>query len=158
VRDEREMDTGATAAGLVSVIAPFLKGFMGGVRDEAEEAGEAAGGKLRAFAARIWRSLEPDVERTPAALQAAQEVADQPDDEDWQAALRVQLRKLLEEDPALAEELASTLDEGRREGVVADVVIHGDIRADHGGVAAGRDISGDLHTSGGELQGPEKPG
>jgi hypothetical protein len=152
------MDPGAIAAGLVSVIAPFLKAFMRGVSDQAEKASEPDGGRLREFAARIWRKLQPDVERTPAALQAAHEVADRPDDEDWQAALRVQLKKLLEEDPALAEELASSLEEGQREGVVTDVVIHGDVRVDHGGVAAGHDVTGDLHTGVEELQGPEKPG
>jgi ATP/maltotriose-dependent transcriptional regulator MalT len=144
------MDPAAIAAGVVSVLAPFLKGFMSGVRDESEKAGEAVGGKLREVAAGIWRRLHPKLEETPAALQAAEKVADQPDDQDWQAALRVQLKMLLEEDRTLAQELGSSLEEAQKAGVIADVVIHGDVKADRGGVAAGRDITGGVNTGGGQ--------
>lgn len=144
------MDPAALAAGLVSVLAPFLKGFMGGLKDGSEKAGEAAGGKVRELAAGIWRRLHPKIEQAPAALQAAQKVADQPDDQDWQAALRAQLKMLLEEDHALAEELGASLEDAQKAGVVADVVVYGDITADHGGVAAGRDIVGGVQTGGGQ--------
>jgi len=144
------MDPAAIAAGVVSVLAPFLRGFMSGVRDASEKAGEAAGGKLRDLAAGIWRRLQPKLERTPPALQAAQKVADQPDDQDWQAALRAQLKMLLEEDHELAEELSSSLEEAQQAGVVADVVIYGDVKAEHGGVAAGRDITGGVQTGEGQ--------
>jgi hypothetical protein len=144
------MDPAAIAAGLVSVLAPFLKGFMSGVRDESEKAGEAAGGKLREVAAGIWRRLHPKLEQSPAALQAAENVADRPDDQDWQAALRAQLKMLLEEDHALAEELGSSLEDAQKAGVIADVVVHGDIHAESGGVAAGRDITGGVQTGGGQ--------
>jgi ATP/maltotriose-dependent transcriptional regulator MalT len=144
------MDPATIASGLVSVLAPFLKGFMSGVTDASEKAGEAAGGKLRDFAAAIWGRLHPKLEQAPAALQAAQQVADKPEDQDWQAALRAQLKMLLEEDPALAHELGSSLEEAQQAGVVADVVIYGDVKADHGGVAAGRDIAGGVHTGGGQ--------
>ncbi|MFL5798335.1 MAG: hypothetical protein ACJ77A_10440 [Actinomycetota bacterium] len=143
------MDPATIASGVVSVLAPFLKGFMSGVRDASEKVGEAAGGKLRDLAAGIWRRLHPKLEQAPAALQAAQQVADKPDDQDWQAALRAQLKLLLEEDHALAEELGSSLEQAQQAGVIADVVIYGDVKADHGGVAAGRDIGGGVHTGGG---------
>lgn len=146
------MDPATIAAGVVSVVAPFLKGFLTGVKDEAEKAGEAAGGKLREVAAGIWQKLHPKLEQKPAAMEAAEKVADQPDDQDWQAALRVQLKMLLEEDHALADDLGSSLEEARKAGVVADVVIYGDVKADHGGVAAGRDITGGVHTGGGESE------
>ena len=146
------MDPATIAAGVVSVVAPFLKGFLTGVKDESEKAGEAAGGKLREVAAGIWHKLHPKLEQKPAAREAAEKVADQPDDQDWQAALRVQLKMLLEEDHALAEELGSSLEEAQKAGVVADVVVYGDVKADRGGVAAGRDITGGVHTGGGESE------
>jgi ATP/maltotriose-dependent transcriptional regulator MalT len=132
------MDPGAIAARLVSLLAPFLKGLMSGVSDEAEKTGEDAGGKLWDFAAGIWRRLQPKLDLTPAAQRAAEKVADQPDDQDSQAALRAQLKMLLEEDHSLAEELSSSLEEAQQAGLVADVVIYGDVKADHGGVAGGR--------------------
>jgi len=144
------MDPATIAAGVVSVLAPFLKGFMSGVRNTSEKAGEAAGNKLQEFAAGIWRKLHPKLEQTPAALQAAQQVADQPDDQDWQAALRAQLKMLLEEDHTLAKDLGSALEEGQQAGVIADVVIYGGVKADHGSAAAGRDITGGVHTGGGQ--------
>jgi ATP/maltotriose-dependent transcriptional regulator MalT len=146
------MDPATIAAGLVSVLAPFLKGFMSGVRNASEKAGEATGNKVQEFAAGIWRRLHPKLEQSPAALQAAQQVADQPDDQDWQAALRAQLKMLLEEDHSLAEELGSALEKGQQAGVVADVVIYGDVKATHGGVAAGRDITGGVQTGGGRSE------
>ena len=144
------MDPATIAAGVVSVVAPFLKGFLTGVKDEAEKAGEAAGGKLREVAAGIWNKLHPKLEQKPAALEAAHKVADQPDDQDWQAALRVQLKMLLEEDHALAEELGSSLQEAQKAGVVADVFIGGNVSADHGAVVAARDITGGVNTGGDE--------
>jgi hypothetical protein len=144
------MDPATIASGVATVLAPFLKGFLSGVRDGSEKAGEAAGDKVREVAAKIWGRLHPKLEQEPAALQAAEKVADQPDDQDWQAALRVQLKMLLEEDPALAEELGSSLEDAQKAGVIADVVVYGDVKADHGGVAAGRDITGGVHTGGGE--------
>jgi hypothetical protein len=142
------MDPASIAAGVVSVLAPFLKGFISGVTHGSEKVGEAAGGKLRELAAGIWQRLHPKLQQSPAAMQAVQKVADQPDDEDWQAGLRAQLRMLLEEDHALAEELGSSLEEAQRAGVVSDVVIYGGVSADHGAVVAGRDITGGVRTGG----------
>jgi ATP/maltotriose-dependent transcriptional regulator MalT len=142
------MDPATIAAGVVGVLAPFLKGFIGGVTHGSEKVGEAAGGRLRELAAGIWHRLHPKLQQSPAAMQAAQKVADKPDDEDWQASLRAQLRMLLEEDHTLAEELGSSLEEAQRAGVVSDVVIYGGISADRGAVVAGRDITGPVRTGG----------
>jgi hypothetical protein len=46
-------------------------------------------------------------------------VVERPDEPDATAALRLQLRKLLEADPELAAELAELVEEGRRTGVLA---------------------------------------
>jgi hypothetical protein len=53
----------------------------------------------------MCRCCSRSVEARPAALEAAQDAAAHPDDEDALAALRLQLKKLLAEDPALAQEM-----------------------------------------------------
>ena len=64
----------------------------------------------------LWDKLRPKVETRPAALEAIQDAADHPDDEDALAALRLQLKKLLAEDEALAKELAHLLAQARPAG------------------------------------------
>ncbi len=140
------MDPATIAAALVTVFRPFLKGFIKGVQGTSEEIGEEAGGKLRDLAAGLWRKIHPRLEAKPAALEAAQDVASDPDDDDAAAALRMQLKKLLEDDPDLMQELGSSLEEAQKAGTIADVVIYGGVHADHGGVAAGRDIQGGVRT------------
>nr|MBD2215371.1 hypothetical protein [Nostoc linckia FACHB-104] len=54
----------------------------------------------------IWAKLLPKVEAKEAAKEAAADVAQNPDDEDLQASLRVQIKKILDSDTALAEEIA----------------------------------------------------
>ena len=142
------MDPATIAASLVNLLAPFLHGFVSGVSNAAEEAGEQAASKIRDFAASVWRKLHSKLEQRPTAMEAASKVAEDPEDPDWQAALRAQLKLLLEEDPAFGKEIAKALEDALKAGVIADVVIYGDVQADHGGVVAGRDITGSVHTHG----------
>jgi hypothetical protein len=58
------------------------------------------------------------VETKPAAQEAVQDVAKAPEDADAQAVLRLQLKKLLAEDEALAREVAQLWEEARAAGVV----------------------------------------
>jgi hypothetical protein len=83
------------------------------------------------------------VEAKPAALEAAQDAATHPDDEDTLAALRLQLKKLLAEDEALAQELARLLP---RSGPAGQTVIaSGDRSVAIGGNASGNVIiTGDV--------------
>lgn len=96
---------------LTKFLAPFLpflmnvgnKVFDGAVA----KAGEDAWDKAKA----VWAKLQPKVETKPAALEAAADVAKAPDDEDLRVALRVQLKKLLEQDELLAQEIARIMQE-----------------------------------------------
>ncbi|WP_414589586.1 hypothetical protein [Scytonema sp. PCC 10023] len=96
---------------LTKFLAPFLpflmnvgnKVFDGAVA----KAGEDAWDKAKA----VWAKLQPKVQTKPAALEAAADVAKAPDDEDLQVALRVQLKKLLEQDELLAQEIARIMQE-----------------------------------------------
>jgi len=64
----------------------------------------------------LWDKLRPKVEAKPAALEAVQDVAEHPDDEDALAALRQQLKKLLAEDEPLVQELARLLQQAQAGG------------------------------------------
>jgi hypothetical protein len=76
------------------------------------------------------------VEEKPAAQEAAEEVAARPDDDDALAALRLQLRKLLEEDQQLASDLTRIWEEAQAANVV-HVTASGERS-----VAVGGDVSG----------------
>lgn len=67
----------------------------------AEKMGEDGWGKAKA----IWAKLHPRVEVKEAAKEAVVDLAANPEDEDLQTALRVQLKKILDSDPALAAEV-----------------------------------------------------
>ncbi|MBD2596424.1 hypothetical protein H6G74_19115 [Nostoc spongiaeforme FACHB-130] len=85
---------------------PFLLNVGGKVAEGAsQKVGEDVWNKAKA----IWGKLQPKVEAKEAAKEAAADVAQTPDDEDLQASLRVQLKKILDADTALAEEIAQIL-------------------------------------------------
>jgi hypothetical protein len=134
---------------IAGLLAPFLASLLNIGQQAGTQAAEALGSEAGKLASRVWDRISGKVETKPAAQEAAQDVAAQPDDADAVAALRIQLRKILEEDPELQRELAAILEEGKQAGVIADrggVVIQGGIHATDGGVAAGRDITGNIRT------------
>jgi len=107
----------------------------------AEEVGKKIGGEGWEQAKTLWEKLRPKVEAKPAALEAVQEAAAHPDDEDTLAALRLQLKKLLAEDQALAQELARLLEQSCPTGQT--VIASGDRS-----VAIGGDVSGSMIVTG----------
>ncbi|MDN5271213.1 hypothetical protein QTO31_04445 [Chloroflexus sp. MS-CIW-1] len=83
------------------------------------------------------------MEARPAALEAAQDAAAHPDDEDALAALRLQLKKLLAEDDSLAQELARLLPQSGPAGQT--VIASGNRSVAIGGNASGNVIiTGDV--------------
>lgn len=98
---------------LVSLLAPCLPGLMGlgkaAGKTAAETAGEKIGEQSAAQAGKIWQRLWPKVKAKAAAKEAAEDVAKDPNDADSVAALRQQLKKILEGDRALAAEVAALL-------------------------------------------------
>jgi hypothetical protein len=74
-----------------------------------ERTGKQVAGEAWEWSKELWAKLRPKVEAKPAALEAAQGVAKTPDDPDAQAALRVQFRKLLTEDEALAGQVSQLI-------------------------------------------------
>lgn len=93
-------------AQLTSFLAPFLPYLLKIGEQAAEETGKKLGAEAWEKAKALWGKLRPKVQASPAAQEAVQDAAANPDNPDAQAALRLQLKKLLQADPSLAEEVA----------------------------------------------------
>ena len=103
---------------LVAILSPCLGVLLKGVNAAAEEIGKAVAPELLDHAKRLWAKLRPHVESKPAALEAAGDVAQAPDDARTRAAFELQLEKLLKERPELASELAPIVKDAVASGVV----------------------------------------
>jgi hypothetical protein len=92
-------------ATLTAFLSPFLPTLLKLGGKAVEKATESASAKFgeAAFkkAEAVWAKLSPKVEATETAKAAAIDVAQSPEDEDMQGALRVQLKKLLAQDEEL---------------------------------------------------------
>jgi hypothetical protein len=128
------MDIGALASSVTTVLVPLLPYLLKAGEKAAEETGTKVADQSLEWAKSLWSKLKPKVDAKPAALEAAQDVAQTPDDEDAQAALRVQLKKLLAEDQSLAEEVRRWLEQGKAAGITVtapgdrSVAIGGDVK------------------------------
>jgi hypothetical protein len=111
------MDEAALSRGLVVYLLPFLPYLLKAGEKAAEEAGEKLGADAWEWAKTLWGKLRPKVEAKPSIREAVEDAAAAPDDVDAQAALRLQLRKLLAEDVALAKEIAHLWEQGKASGV-----------------------------------------
>jgi hypothetical protein len=100
----------ATLATFISPFLPYLtqlgtKATNKAVESAAGKFGEAGWKKAQD----LWLKLSPKVEAKPAALEAVTDVLKSPDDADYQTALKVQLKKLIDGDPDLADAIAQIL-------------------------------------------------
>jgi hypothetical protein len=137
------MDAVAPLTGqVVALLAPFLPELMKAGQALAERASTELEVEGWSLATALWSRLRQKVDERPAAHEAAKDVAAHPEDEDMRAALRVQLRKLLTEDPALLAEVRQALEEGQKGGTNT-VTASG-----AGAVAIGRDASGSTIVTG----------
>ena len=96
---------------LTDFLSPILPFLIKGGEEAAKEAGKKFGVDTWEKAKAIWAKLHPKVEAKEAAKEAVEDLATAPDDKDLQTALRVQLKKLLEKDQALATEIAQLMQE-----------------------------------------------
>ena len=129
------MDIGTLAASLTTALVPFLPYLLKAGEKAAEGTGKAVADKGLELAKSLWSKMGPKVEAKSDALEAAQDLAQTPDDEDAQAALRRQFKKLLAEDSSLAEEVQRSL-----EGAGINVTASGDRSVAIGGDAKGNTI------------------
>lgn len=73
------------------------------------QAVEAFGEKVPEAVGKLWQSLKAKFDTKTAAKEALTDLLKTPDDADLQAAFRVQLKKLVEEDAAFGDELQALL-------------------------------------------------
>jgi hypothetical protein len=105
------MDTLAPLATQVAaILAPFLPQLIKTGQALADGVVDQVDKQKGAVAQALWDRLFPKVISAPATDTAVRDAAMNPDDPDYQAALRVQLRKLLTEDETLAQELRQVLE------------------------------------------------
>ena len=124
------MDPTTLAASAVSILSPYLA-------KAADMVASKAAGDLYAL-------LHSKLAQKPAAAEALQDLEEAPADADAQAALRLQLKKALNEDEDLAAQLQKLVKQ-------ASHPAGGVIKASGRGVAAGGDISGQVFT--GDIRG-----
>jgi hypothetical protein len=112
---------------LTAFLSPFLPTLLRLGGKAVDKATESAAGKFgdAAFvkAQAIWGKLSPKVEAKEAAKEAAIDVANNPEDEDSLAALRVQLKKLLEQDEELMRAIAAILEEDPPNGKAGTTIV-----------------------------------
>lgn len=98
---------------IIAFISPFLPYLVKLGTQSAEKLTDKASEQFSETAWEkakvVWSKLRPQLEHKPAAAEAIEDTANHPDDEDLQAALRVQVKKLLQQDAALADEVAALL-------------------------------------------------
>ena len=99
------MDIATLAKDVTRFLPPFLPYLLKAGEKTAEEAGKELGGDAWECARGLWHRLRPQIEAKPTAREAVTNAAAAPQDGDAQAALRLQLRKLLAEDEDLAREI-----------------------------------------------------
>lgn len=113
------MNVAILAKEITAFLAPFLPDLIKMGEKAAEEAGRKLGGDAWESAKALWRKLRPKVEAKPAAQEAVKDLAAAPKDEDAQAALRLQLKKILAEDETLASDVARIWKKAKAGGVMA---------------------------------------
>jgi len=102
------MDPATLAAAALTVLAPYLV-KMG------EKVAEKIGEAMPDNAGKLWTTLAGKLGSRPAAATAIQDLAQDPKDEDNQAAFRKELRKALAEDPQFLVEMTGLLDKAQQE-------------------------------------------
>ena len=100
------MDPATTAATIVTVLSPHLPELWRLGDKFAEGMVKKLGEKAAESITHLWQKLRGQADQQPALKSALGDLAQAPGDADFQAALRVQLRKLILGDPRLGMELA----------------------------------------------------
>ena len=138
---------------LVTILAPCLPFLMGlgqkAVEKGAEKLGEKGAEEMLPQARKIWEKLHPKVSAKAAAKEAAEDVAKSPDDADAVAALRQQLKKILEapENAVLVKEIEEILAEAKSQGF-SEIQVQQTVTGSQNQVVGGR-VDGSISYQGG---------
>jgi len=153
------MDIATVAAGVTTALVPALPFLVKAGEKGMETLGEKVGEGISATAQALWRKLWPAVKANPTTAAAVEDVAAAPNDADFQAALRAQIKKLLAADQDLLAGLAQVLEAAGHpqqaanfgDGAIAQGP--GAVAAGKGGVAVGGDMHGGVRIGGTEFIG-----
>jgi hypothetical protein len=139
------VDIATLAAGLAAFLGPLLPYLVKGAEQGSETLGKSLGQAGWEKAKAIWGRLRGRLGEDA----ALKEAAESPEDPDAQAALRVAIRRVLKEDPALARELAALLEQAKA-GAGSWVVARGEgaVSAGERGVAIGGSVNGSVIVTG----------
>lgn len=96
---------------LTVFLSPFLPYLLKAGEKAASDVGTKFGAAAWEKAQILWTKLQPKFAAKAAAMEAVEDVAQAPDDQDALASLRLQLKKLLTQDEALATEMAELMQE-----------------------------------------------
>jgi hypothetical protein len=114
-------------ATLIAFLSPFLPFLLKLGGKTAEKATETAAGKFGEAswnkAQAVWEQLSPKVEAKESAKEAALDVANAPENEDLQVALKVQLKKLLAQDKALFNAITQILEADATDGIPGTQIV-----------------------------------
>jgi hypothetical protein len=108
---------------LVTFLTPFLPALLNISSKVFDGALEELGADALHKAKSLCATLAPKLTAKPTAQEAISDLAAAPDNPDLQAALRVQLQKLLAQDPTLAETLAAILNEPGTDGTPGTQIV-----------------------------------
>ena len=133
-----ETDIALVAKEVAAFLIPALPYLVKAGEKAVEEVGKKIGGDAMEYAKRLWARLRPKAEAKPALQEAINDAAAAPEDEDAQAQLRLQLKKLLADDEQLAKDLQAVLTEAKQSGVT--VIASGDRSVGIGGDVTGSTI------------------
>jgi hypothetical protein len=147
------MDPLTLAGTAVTVLSPYLANI-------GETAAEEVGKKLPEAVGRVWHAIMHKFKGNAAAEEVVKCFVAKPDDEDYRAGFRKELRKMLEAEPALVNELARLLEVAKRQS--SETIINtgsgavatsGGVAAGAGGVAVRGDVQGGINIGGVERKG-----
>lgn len=100
-----DIDVKKLAQGVAAFLVPCLPYLAKAGEKVGEDAAKAVGSEVWTKAKRIWAMLRLKVEGKPKIQEAIQYVVTDPSDEDAKATLRLELKQLMLEDRALAQEV-----------------------------------------------------
>jgi hypothetical protein len=96
---------------LVSFLAPLLPLLIKAGGTASEELGKEVSNDVWEKAKEIWKRISPKVSKKPTLQAAVDDVAQSPEDPDFQTVLKVQLEKLFEQEPSLLKDISQILQE-----------------------------------------------
>ncbi len=128
------MDIGELAKQMTAMLIPVLPYVVKTSDKFLEEVGKGMEDEAVRLAKVLWTKIRPKIESKPSILDAVKDVAEHPTDSDAQGALRLQIKKLLTDDKALADEVREWWKESGAANLVVtatgerSVAIGGDVR------------------------------